>query len=322
MGKLVSIIMPVYNTDEPLFNKAVKSVLEQHYGSFELLVIDDGSDKKTHLLCDGFSQLDNRIRVFHVPNGGVSKARNFGLDRAEGEFITFIDSDDSISPLYLENLIKASEQECAPYIKGGAERVYSPQSVIEPSVISSSMKVFRKDAFDDICFLKRPYPGIEITAVWGNLYSRSIIGNTRFREDTAIGEDFIFNCEIISKLDEVVYLQSKDYGYYVNEKGAMSGGYSEKKIASVDGFRKFISEYGEDGEYADEIINRLVNITIVILMMIPEGNEYDKERNDVISFIKKYRSCILRSRKTRFKVRIALLISYLSFGLLRRLYLR
>ena len=320
MDKLVSIIMPVYNTEKILLENSVKSILGQRYGFFELLVIDDGSDNDVHFLCDSLHEVDYRVRVFHLPNGGVSRARNFGLEKAEGEFITFVDSDDSVSPTYIENLVNAWKNTGASYIKCGAVRVYSTSLSIKPSVCNSSVKVSRSRAFDDICFLKRPYPGIEITAVWGSLYSREIIGDTRFRSDTVIGEDFIFNCEIIGKTEEIVYLQTEDYGYYINQDGAMAGCYSRKKGSSVDGFRKFISEYGGENESSDEIINRLVNIAIVIFIMIPNGHEYKDDKENVVAFIREYRSAVIRNKKTRFKVRTALLISYVSFDLIRCLY--
>ena len=323
MGKFVSIIMPVYNTEDILLEKAVESILNQNYSSFELLLVDDGSKNEAAAKCDFLARLDSRIHVFHIPNGGVSKARNYALDRAKGEYIVFVDSDDFVTPLFLENLMTAVQKgRGVEIVKGGAVRVYDTSASLESTRVFNSRLVSQSEAIDDISFIKHPFPNIEITAVWGTLYSRSIIGDTRFREDVSIGEDYIFNIEIIRKLESIVYLSTKDYGYYINPRSAMVGGYSKRKVDSVRGFESYIASLSGDAIYRKEIINRLVNISIVILLMVPITKEHKNERKDVITFIKKYRGSIVRDRKTRRKVRGALLISYVSFSLMQRLYLK
>ena len=101
---LVSIIVPVYNAEEYL-NRCVDSILSQTMTDFELLLIDDGSKDDSGRICDEYSEKDARVRVFHKPNGGVSSARNLGLDNAKGKWITFVDADDRCSCNYLEHLL-------------------------------------------------------------------------------------------------------------------------------------------------------------------------------------------------------------------------
>ena len=103
MKPAVSVIVPVYNTEKYL-EECIQSVLNQSFTDFELLLIDDGSTDQSGLICDKYAKKDNRIRVFHKINGGVSSARNLGLDNAKGEWITFVDSDDCLKPDYLMNL--------------------------------------------------------------------------------------------------------------------------------------------------------------------------------------------------------------------------
>ena len=94
---LISIIVPVYNV-EKYIDKCISSILQQTYPRIELLLIDDGSPDKSGIICDMYAQKDNRVRVFHKPNAGVSAARNTGINNAKGEFITFVDSDDWLEP--------------------------------------------------------------------------------------------------------------------------------------------------------------------------------------------------------------------------------
>ena len=111
----ISVIVPVYNVEKYL-PRCIDSILSQTFKDFELLLIDDGSPDNCGKICDEYAAKDRRVRVFHKPNGGVSSARNLGLDKACGEWITFIDSDDYVAVDYLEELVSFK-------INSGAELV-------------------------------------------------------------------------------------------------------------------------------------------------------------------------------------------------------
>ena len=102
----ISVIVPIYNSEIYLY-RCIDSILSQNYNDFELLLIDDGSTDKSGIICDEYAKKDSRIRVFHKDNGGVSSARNVGLDNANGEWITFADSDDCLFPEWLGNFNKS-----------------------------------------------------------------------------------------------------------------------------------------------------------------------------------------------------------------------
>ena len=109
MDPLVSIIVPVYNV-KPYLNRCVDSLLGQSYQNMELLLVDDGSTDGSETLCDEYAAQDARVRVLHKKNGGLSDARNAGVDAAAGEYLSFVDGDDWVSPYYIENLYRALEQ--------------------------------------------------------------------------------------------------------------------------------------------------------------------------------------------------------------------
>lgn len=98
---MISVIIPIYNTEKYL-SRYIESVLNQSYKNFELLLINDGSKDRSGDICDEYAKKDNRIKVFHKENGGVSSARNLGLDNAKGDYVCFIDSDDYVGKRYLE----------------------------------------------------------------------------------------------------------------------------------------------------------------------------------------------------------------------------
>jgi glycosyltransferase involved in cell wall biosynthesis len=105
---MISIIVPVYNTEKYL-DQCIQSILSQTYTDFELLLIDDGSTDSSGAICDRYAEQDSRVRVFHKPNGGVSSARNLGLDNAKGEWVTFCDSDDWVYDYWLQNFADSSD---------------------------------------------------------------------------------------------------------------------------------------------------------------------------------------------------------------------
>ena len=106
---MISLIVPVYNAEEYL-DDAVKSVWDQSFANWELLLIDDGSTDKSGEICDQFAEADHRIKVFHTENGGYNRARNIGIENASGEWVMFLDSDDYLAPDALQHMVDWSER--------------------------------------------------------------------------------------------------------------------------------------------------------------------------------------------------------------------
>ena len=105
--KMVSVIIPVFNVSDYL-EKCVLSVIKQTYKYIELILVDDGSTDQSGIICDKYREKDNRIKVLHKQNGGLSDARNAGIRIAKGEYISFVDSDDVISPIFIEIFLKVA----------------------------------------------------------------------------------------------------------------------------------------------------------------------------------------------------------------------
>ena len=130
--KKITIIMPVFNK-EKYIRETIESVLNQTLNEFEFIIIDDGSTDKSGIISDVYARKDERIRVIHIPNGGVSNARNIGLDMAEGEYITFIDADDRVTEGYLENLYDCITNSKADMVISGYKKVWEDSDKVEIS---------------------------------------------------------------------------------------------------------------------------------------------------------------------------------------------
>ena len=143
--KKITIIMPVFNK-EKYIRETIESVLNQTLNEFEFIIIDDGSTDKSGIISDVYARKDERIRVIHIPNGGVSNARNIGLDMAEGEYITFIDADDRVTEGYLENLYDCITNSKADMVISGYKKVWEDSDKVE----ISSMNILGLVEMDDI----------------------------------------------------------------------------------------------------------------------------------------------------------------------------
>ncbi len=217
-GPKISIIVPVYNVEQYI-SRCIDSVLNQTFTDFELLLIDDGSPDKSGEICDEYALKDNRIRVFHKSNGGVSSARNLGLDNAIGEWIYFVDSDDIIFEDALETfLIKVSKDyDC---LMGGYVVVdNNNQETKIPNKIEliwdykNALMDFYKPKF----FQFNGY-------LWNRIFRHSIIkqNRLRFHEDIYYKEDGLFLVEFICISKKDVFVTTKPvYKYYINPQGAM-----------------------------------------------------------------------------------------------------
>ena len=197
---MISIIVPVYNA-ENFLRRCIDSILAQSYTDFELLLVDDGSPDNCGAICDEYATQDSRVRVLHKENGGVSSARNLGLDNAQGEWVTFIDSDDWVESDFLEKMMISADTDL---VVGGNVR---PSGELK----QATDKLYDTASMAD--FLEEHLNGSLLRAPWGKLLRYSIIEHyhIRFDEHIRFGEDTIFiykylcQCQVVSTISSCGY---------------------------------------------------------------------------------------------------------------------
>lgn len=210
---LVSVIVPVYRT-EAYLNECVSSILSQTYAHIEVILVDDGSDDASPLLCDQWAAEDPRVQVIHQRNGGVSAARNRGLDRAKGDFVAFVDSDDVIAKDFLEVLHGIVLKHNADI----ASCDLSSFSQDDPVFLRASESI-TGPAIDVMIQLIRAGRNWE---VWGKLFRRSQFDNgLRFRVGLHYAEDLAILPSIYYGASSAAHTQSRLYGYRQRDDGAM-----------------------------------------------------------------------------------------------------
>lgn len=207
MKPSLSIIVPVYNNERYLEN-TLNSVLRQSYEDFELLLIDDGSGDESLTICQKFAGRDHRVRIICKENGGVSSARNRGLDEAQGEYIAFIDGDDCIDPQMYEVMIDVLEREKVDLVNCRVIKAdsyeWTPYEVGTVEVSDLPVNYLSKK-------------GYFIDSSLNKVYRRALIGETRFNEKLAYSEDKLFVTEIILKARTMALVSNVFYHYIQHE---------------------------------------------------------------------------------------------------------
>ena len=234
---ILSIIIPVYNAEKYL-HRCMGSILSQSFREYEVLLVNDGSTDTSGAICDEFAVRDERVRVFHKPNGGVSSARNMGLEHAKGEYIYFVDADDEVLPDGLKRLISAATEEVDMVMCNFIKRNEAGDSLWETSY-GGDKALSREESI--LC----NYGASHIMDgtwgwMWTWLFKRCIIENNhlRFDEQIAFNEDALFVVQYLCKTTQTIqYIDSFVYCYYDSNSsimGKVSREFNKKYITSFD----------------------------------------------------------------------------------------
>jgi len=223
MNSLVSIVIPIYNV-ERFLNECLQSVLAQTYTSFELLLINDGSTDSSGMICNTYLEKDNRIKVFHKENGGVSSARNLGILEANGEWLLFVDGDDELHPNALENYLKLNSLKEADIIFSN----YIVKSKLQEEKVSLNPN----EKLEGENLINNIIAGKIHGALWNKLINKKLLLQTKFSDNIIFMEDKLFLIELLLKEPKIEFLNEVTYRYFIRDESA-TGNFSEKSLLSI-----------------------------------------------------------------------------------------
>lgn len=203
---LITVIVPIYNVEKYL-KKCIYSILNQTYDKLEIILVDDGSPDKCGKICDELKKSDDRIKVIHKKNGGLSSARNAGIDIAKGEYIGFVDSDDTIEPFMYEKLLSS-------IIENGTKI-----SVCAVNYTYENGKKLTKTKLGNDCTFDFYQAMVEMNAhrifdmgAWSKLYHKDLFNDIRFPEGK-LSEDYYIMYKIFERAQKVSYVSTPCYNY-------------------------------------------------------------------------------------------------------------
>lgn len=292
MMPLISVIVPVYNTEQYL-NHCVDSILNQTFTDFELILVDDGSPDNSGAICDEYAAKDNRIHVIHQENQGVSVARNAGIDwvfaNSDSQFISFIDSDDWVHSRFLELLYKG---------------------IHEFSVKISQCRFLKTDGSQDVPEVKEKmklitpaehYKDYYSAAVWNKLFTRECWDRIRFPVGQIYGEDAAVWYKILLAEKTIALIDEKLYYYFQRADSVMKADWEPKYMARMntwDAQIAFIRKHG-DAELIQAVLNWYCKIGKKEYLAIERSSaisEPEKKKYQAI-MRRKFRRILFRNKK-------------------------
>lgn len=241
---LVSVIIPVYNV-EKFLEECLNSILRQTYKNLEIILVDDGSTDSSGTICDNYKLLDDRIKVIHKKNGGLSDARNAGIDVAIGDFISFIDSDDYVSEIFIEVLLSGvNNKDCKVAALSQLTDFWDGENSLK--LDSTTKKVIFKKVTSKNALKLMLYQQIPTGAPF-KIYHRSVFENIRFPYGYYY-EDVATTYKTFENTQNVMLVKATIYAYRKRRNSIIRQPFSEKKLSAIKIFEELKS---------DKIINEL-----------------------------------------------------------------
>lgn len=297
---LISIIVPVHNSEKYL-KRCLDSIIAQSYKNIEIIIIDDGSTDTSNEICKEYSLIDNRIKMITIKNSGVSNARNKGLNIAKGEYIAFVDSDDTIDKKFIETMYEYCQKYDSKLCAVNLNYCYKNQ-LDRPLKMKTG--VFNKEQY--YILLIKNVKGF----VCNKLYHKSLINNIRFNSKISICEDLLFNIEIATSVKNIVVINEYLYNYFQNNEGTYNNTYNSKRISEIYAYDRIIKLVNNNCPEA-----LLMYKYEYLIMAINQKNKYkkakynNKEEYKIIEdSIKKYYKEIMSSKQIKLIKKIYIIL--------------
>lgn len=232
----VSIIVPIYNV-RAFLEQTLESIRKQTYRNIEVLLIDDGSTDGSGAICDKYHDADDRFFVFHIENGGVSKARNYGLDRVTGDYVMFIDSDDLVNPKYIQlmlHIAKSTDSRIVTckFLNGE----YYTQSAFEEKISTDHPEIVKTILHEYRATSRYAHNG-----VWAGIYKTSLTKGLRFTSDLYIGEDTLYFYQMFKRAGSLTFINEGLYYYRYRGNSLLHSQFSEKQLTEITSWERAIS---------------------------------------------------------------------------------
>ena len=315
---LISVIVPAYNV-EKFIGKCIDSILRQSFKDFEVLLIDDGAKDSTPEICDACAKKDSRIKVYHKENGGLSDARNYGIDRMQGKYVTFIDSDDYVDSGYFEYLYGLITQEEDIQIA-----ICGKKSVREDENASPDPETFHEIITGERAVQKMLCGHGSGHSAWGKLYSANLWKTVRYPKGK-IYEDNATTYRVIALVDKAAWGNAAMYFYVQHIESIMHQKCSRRSLSLVD-----IAD--EETEFIvkkwpalkQEALARKVTSELKCLQNIlnAKNEEFDDYKQKIVEDVRRHKGELLASKKVALKTKIkiiALLLGERTFGFIYNL---
>lgn len=305
---LVSVVVPVYNVEQYV-GHCVESLLNQTYPNMEIILVDDGSRDQSGAVCDRYGQKDRRIVVIHKKNGGLSDARNEGIRRASGKWITFVDSDDYVHPEYVRVLHRnitesGAEISVCQFVRESADRERAAWEGKENKAIPGRTTIYSgAESLENLL-----YQYIS-TSAWAKMYKTELFEGTFF-PCGKLYEDVVTVFDVFGKAEHVVVSNCALYCYCVRKGSIVRRKFEEAKLDYIENTRYVLDRTRELFPALEKAaISRALWADVHIVVQIGRDKRYAGVQAELWKEIKKYRKSVLADRKCRLQNKAVMLLS-------------
>ncbi|MCR5042194.1 MAG: glycosyltransferase [Clostridia bacterium] len=318
---LVTVIIATHNDEQDIEN-AVRSARRQTWRELEIIVVDDGSTDSTGAKCDAIAARDSRVRVIHMKNSGVSAARNTALESMRGEYVTFLDGDDLLSPKAVEAMMAGISDHDADIATCALTKERSDGSSFKNFVWPDGQTQVTEGISSVVEML---YATNCNTSVCQKLFKRALFdGKYAFPTDIRMGEDSYFTYRCFLDARRVAHVPEMGYIYRFNRESVTNK--AENNLKFYDYVRVYdrIVEEGfasDDPAYVSAVLTKLVGQNFWAMMKLrADGLDHEKELDHIRRNIRRYRARVIMNPRAETHVRGACALSYAGFGTVNVIY--
>lgn len=228
---MISVVMPVYNSEKYL-KRAIESILQQTYKDIELIIVDDGSTDRSSVIINEYAQIDHRVRVISQKNSGVSAARNAGMNIARGEWLYFIDSDDYVDLDFFQDAMHVCRY--SDFIIVGVQKHYVNSNKKDNTIRPENIKISTPKEYVDFLdiVIKDKSQDLYFNYIWNKIIRTSIVVDrkARFNENLSLGEDFLFNCDLLEYPIRITTICKAYYHYNIHGGASLVNRFYENEL--------------------------------------------------------------------------------------------
>ena len=316
-NELISIIVPVYNVEQYL-EKCVDSIINQTYKNLEIILVDDGATDSSSKLCDKLAKIDNRIKVYHKENGGLSDARNYGVERATGDYIGFVDSDDYIDAEMYEKLYEAIKKENVDVAECNLKIIYP-----------NRVELFTEQNYYNVC-TKQEYleEYLKIEKIFGSACVRLIKSNIAKKLKFPVGklyEDTYYAYDLINVADSYVIMEAPYYNYLMRENSITNARFNPRifdLIEIVEEFHNIVYENYPELEEAADYRKMYAYFSVLNSILLEEEFKNNSFYPQIVNYFKENHIKLLRNKYITRNRKLSILLIKININLYRRVLMK
>lgn len=316
-NELISIIIPVYNVEKYL-EKCVDSIINQTYKNLEIILVDDGATDSSGKLCDELAKIDNRIKVYHKENGGLSDARNYGVEKSTGGYIGFVDSDDYIDTEMYEKLYEAIKKENVDVAECNLKIIYTDRE-----------ELFTEQKYYNI-YTKQEYleEYLKIEKIFGSACVRLIKSDIAKKLKFPVGklyEDTYYAYDLIEKVDRYVIMNNPYYNYLMRENSITNTKFNPRifdLIEIVEKFHKTTYENYPGLKEAADCRKMYAYFSVLNSILLEENYRENEYYSEILSYFKRNYISLLKNKYINHNRKLSVILIKLNIDLYRKVLMK